>query len=135
MKLPCTHIKNFHIPIRPMANAQSMIMPQGTWRRDYCGNVIYKDGQIERVLTPEGYAVPDGEGWAGGIRRARRRGLEALCLRARRAGQHPRRGRREQCRVSIDNDKTPLKKEQDRMPSEEQFQTSLIVLHSPAIFE
>ena len=105
MKLPCTHIKNFHIPIRPMANAQSMIMPQGTWRR------------------------------AGGIRRARRRGLEALCLRARRAGQHPRRGRREQCRVSIDNDKTPLKKEQDRMPSEEQFQTSLIVLHSPAIFE
>ena len=63
MKLPCTHIKNFHIPIRPMANAQSMIMPQGTWRRDYCGNVIYKDGQIERVLTPEGYAVPDGEGW------------------------------------------------------------------------
>ena len=50
-------------PIRPMANAQSMIMPPGTWRRDYCGNVIYKDGQIERVLTPEGYAVPDGEGW------------------------------------------------------------------------
>ena len=115
MKLPCTRIKNFHIPIRPMANAQSMIMPQGTWRRDYCGNVIYKDGQR--------------------IRRARRRGLEALCLRARRAGQHPRRGRREQRRVSIDNDKTPLKKEQDRMPSEEQFQTSLIVLHSPAIFE
>ena len=76
MKLPCTHIKNFHIPIRPMANAQSMIMPQGTWRRDYCGNVIYKDGQIERVLTPEGYAVPDGE--------------------------HPRRGRREQCRGRAD---------------------------------
>ena len=50
-------------PARPTAEAQSMIMPPGTWRRDYCGNVIYKDGAIERVLTPEGYAVPDGGGW------------------------------------------------------------------------
>lgn len=30
--------------------------------REYCGNVIYKDGTLERILTPSGYAVPDGAG-------------------------------------------------------------------------
>ena len=27
--------------------------------RDYCGDIIYKDGEIERILTDNGYAVPD----------------------------------------------------------------------------
>ena len=27
--------------------------------RDYCGDIIYKDDEIERILTDNGYAVPD----------------------------------------------------------------------------
>ena len=27
--------------------------------RDYCGDIIYKDGEIERIQTDNGYAVPD----------------------------------------------------------------------------
>ncbi len=27
--------------------------------RDYCGDIIYKDGEVERILTDNGYAVPD----------------------------------------------------------------------------
>ena len=30
--------------------------------RDYCGDIIYKDGEIERILTDNGYAVPDSAG-------------------------------------------------------------------------
>ena len=30
--------------------------------RDYCGDIIYKDGEIERILTDNGYAVPDSTG-------------------------------------------------------------------------
>ncbi len=37
--------------------------PAYRWRnvytRDYCGDIIYKDGEIERILTDNGYAVPD----------------------------------------------------------------------------
>ena len=30
--------------------------------RDYCGDIIYKDGEVERILTDNGYAVPDSAG-------------------------------------------------------------------------
>ena len=46
--------------------------------RDYCGDIIYKDGEIERILTDNGYAVPDSAGgydyyyyvkdWQGNVR-------------------------------------------------------------------
>ena len=46
--------------------------------RDYCGDIIYKDGEIERILTDNGYAVPDSVGgydyyyyikdWQGNVR-------------------------------------------------------------------
>ena len=46
--------------------------------RDYCGDIIYKDGEIERILTDKGYAVPDSAGgydyyyyvkdWQGNVR-------------------------------------------------------------------
>lgn len=31
------------------------------YSRDYCGNIIYKDGKIERILTDCGYAVPNAD--------------------------------------------------------------------------
>ena len=46
--------------------------------RDYCGDIIYKDGEVERILTDNGYAVPDSAGgydyyyyvkdWQGNVR-------------------------------------------------------------------
>ena len=46
--------------------------------RDYCGDIIYKDGEVERILTDKGYAVPDSAGgydyyyyvkdWQGNVR-------------------------------------------------------------------
>ena len=46
--------------------------------RDYCGDIIYKDGGVERILTDNGYAVPDSAGgydyyyyvkdWQGNVR-------------------------------------------------------------------
>ena len=46
--------------------------------RNYCGDIIYKDGEIERILTDNGYAVPDSAGgydyyyyvkdWQGNVR-------------------------------------------------------------------
>ena len=40
--------------------------PAYRWRnvytRDYCGDIVYKDGEIERILTDNGYAVPDSAG-------------------------------------------------------------------------
>jgi RHS repeat-associated protein len=48
------------------------------YTRDYCGDIIYKDGEIERILTDNGYAVPDSAGgydyyyyvkdWQGNVR-------------------------------------------------------------------
>ena len=32
---------------------------QTSYTRDYCGDIIYKDDEIERILTDNGYAVPD----------------------------------------------------------------------------
>ena len=46
--------------------------------RDYCGDIIYKDGEVERILTDNGYAIPDSAGgydyyyyvkdWQGNVR-------------------------------------------------------------------
>ena len=53
-------------------------MWQTSYVRDYCGDIIYKDGEIERILTDNGYAVPDSAGgydyyyyvkdWQGNVR-------------------------------------------------------------------
>ena len=41
-------------------NIQSNInSPQ--FYRDYCGNIIYKDGKLERILTECGYIEPNGQ--------------------------------------------------------------------------
>ena len=34
-------------------------MWQTSYTRNYCGDIIYKDDEIERILTDNGYAVPD----------------------------------------------------------------------------
>ena len=40
-----------------------LINPAIFWKtdycRNYCGEIVYKDGEIERILTDNGYAVPD----------------------------------------------------------------------------
>ena len=48
------------------------------YTRDYCGDIIYKDGEVERILTDNGYAIPDSAGgydyyyyvkdWQGNVR-------------------------------------------------------------------
>ena len=53
-------------------------MWQTSYVRDYCGDIIYKDGGVERILTDNGYAVPDSAGgydyyyyvkdWQGNVR-------------------------------------------------------------------
>ncbi len=54
--------------IRPMSSGSldDVLDKTKLWKniytRDYCGEIIYKDGEIERILTDNGYAVPDSTG-------------------------------------------------------------------------
>lgn len=46
----------------PPISINKPVLGKETFSRDYCGNVIYKDGKIERILTPCGYALPCKDG-------------------------------------------------------------------------